>query len=267
MIDLSTHILDGTPCGPDTFADSLEMCRAAAADGVKTIVATPRWEAGRAEPPIPFDECRRKIERLQSEVRGALSFRLGFVLQFSSELPRLAERYGSELALGGKRHLLTSLPSTEFPHGAERVWEGLAQRGFSVVLAHPECNSVLRRDAARLARWVSGGITLQIDASSVVGAYGREVKRFAVECLRKYEGRAVVASNARWGADPPIRLGRAREVLSAEMGGRQARAFIREMPGALIGIPARHDSTRRSHPRGLVSLFRSFGPLKALTGE
>jgi protein-tyrosine phosphatase len=53
MIDIHCDILDGTPYGSDSFADSLEMCRAAIADGVRTVIATPRWKTGRAEPPSP----------------------------------------------------------------------------------------------------------------------------------------------------------------------------------------------------------------------
>ncbi|HEX8292760.1 MAG TPA: CpsB/CapC family capsule biosynthesis tyrosine phosphatase [Pyrinomonadaceae bacterium] len=267
MIDIRSHILDGTPCGPDSPADSLEMCRAAAADGVRTLVATPRWEAGRAEPPLPFDECSRKLRRLESETGGRLSLKLGFALQFSPDLPALVGRYGSELALAGKRHLLVSLPSVEVPPEAEGVWGALSRAGFSVVLSHPECNTVLRRDAARLARWVSEGLTLQVDAASVAGTHGREVRRFALECLRKYEGHAAVASNARWDGGPRCSLGDAREELSAKVGARQARCFTKETPAALIGDADEHHGARGAAPRGLASVLRSFAPIKALTGQ
>lgn len=267
MIDLRSHILDGTPCGPDSFADSVKMCKASVADGVATIVATPRWKAGCAEPPLPFDDCLVKVERLESEMRGALSIRLGFALQFSGGLPDLAARHGAKLALDGKRHLLVSLPSVEAPSEAEGVWRALAQGGFSVVLSHPECNAVLRRDASRLARWVAEGITLQIDAASVTGAHGREVRRFAVECLRKFSGRVAVASNARRGQERKSSLGRAREVLGGSVGAAQASAFVRETPAALIGGGAGCKNVLRSSPRGLASLFRSLSPIKTLTGE
>jgi protein-tyrosine phosphatase len=267
MIDLRSHILDGMPCGPDSFDASLEMCRAAAADGVRTLVATPHWEAGRQEPPLPFDECLRKLRSLEAEMRAALSLRLGFVLQFSPELPALVERHGPLLALAEKRWLLVSLSSLEVPAGAERVWGGLGRAGFSVVLAHPECNPALRRDPERLGRWVAEGLALQFDAASVGGAHGREVRRFTVECLRKYQGRVVVASNARHGDDRKVSLGRAREVLAGEVGAASTADFVRETPAALIGDGARRLEARGRSARGLATLFRSFGPLKALAGE
>lgn len=257
MIDLRSHILDGTPCGPNSFTDSLEMCHAAMADGVKTVVATPRWDAGCVEPPFPFEECQSKLARLENETRNAISLKLGFALQFSPELPTLLARHGSRLAIAGKRHLLVYLPSVEIPAGVEGVWKSIAGAGFSVVLAQPECNTVLRRDPSRLARWVSEGLSLQVDAASVLGAHGRDVQRFALECLRKYRGLAVVASNARCGGGRKHSLSNAQEELSSKIGLRQARSFMRETPAALIGEGVRHNTQGAS--RGLNFMLRSFG--------
>ena len=243
------------------------MCRRAVADGVKTLIATPRWQAGRSEPPLPFDDCRRKAERLEEAARGALTVKLGFALQFSTDLPDLVARHGSKLALAGKSHLLVSLPSVGVPPEAEEVWASLADAGFSVVLAHPECNTVLRRDSARLARWVARGLMLQVDASSVAGAYGREVRGYAIECLRKYEGQAVVASNARWGTDQKQKFGQAYQELVSRVGARKARKFTSDTPASLIGEAEAHSRNRRPPFFGLTTMFRSLGPIKSLTGE
>lgn len=267
MIDLRCHILDGTPCGPKSFGQSLEMCRAAASEGVTTIVATPRWEVGCAEPPLPYEECRRRLEHLRTEMRGTIALKLGFVFQFSADLPDLVRRHGSKLALAGKRHLLISIPSVEVPAEAESVWKSLARAGFSVVLAHPECNTVLRRDAGRLMRWVSEGITLQVDAASVVGAHGREVRRFAFDCLRKYKGSAIVASNMRHTMDRKGLLGNVREVLVDNMGGRQAENFMRDAPAALIEDGVMNNKRSGLTTHSLSSFFRSARSSKPLTGE
>ena len=267
MIDLRSHILDGTPCGPDSLAESLEMCHAAAVDGVRTMVATPRWEAGSPEPPLPFEECLRKLKHLEAETRGRVSFKLGFALQFSPELPALVGRYGSKLALAGKRHLLISLPSVKVPEEVEDVWKSLSRAGFSIVLAHPECNTILRRDTARLGRWVSEGLMLQIDAASVAGTYGREVRRFALECLRKYACNSVVASNMRRSADQKTSLSNAREELASNIGVHQTIKFMIETPATLIVDSAKHNNGSGLAAHGLTSLLRSIRPVKALTSE
>lgn len=242
MINVRTHVLDGTPCGPASFAESLAVCRAAAAEGFRTIVATPRWEAGSAEPPLPFDECRLKLNRLQAETRGSLSLHLGFALQFSPSLPSLVERHGSKLALAGGRHLLVSLPSVGVPAQADGVWQLLLKAGFSVILSHPEHNPVLRRDAARLAGWVSDGLTLQLGVASLTGAYGREVQRFAVECASRYQAATVAASSLRQPAATGARPSSPYQLLAGRLGARRARAVLIRNPAALLSRTVGRDT-------------------------
>jgi len=267
MIDLRCHILDGTECGPESFAASVAMGRTAIAEGVRTIVATPRWAAGRDEPPLPFADCRRKLARLETELGGALSMKLGFELQFSSQLPALVERYGSLLALAGKTHLLISLPSLHVPAKVEEVWQDLGRNGFAVIVAQPECSAVLRRDPARINGWVTSGVTLQLDAASVAGAHGRDVHRFAIDCLGQYEGHAVVASNARGTDAQRNSLGKARAELLNRMGARPTDRFMRETPKAIINDERAPADRPGVFSGRLGSLFRSLRPRKALRSE
>ena len=264
MIDLHCHILDGTLCGPESFAESLEMCRLAVADGVRQIVATPRWDAQANEPPIPFADCTRKLERLQHEMGGALSFKLGFMMRFSVRLPELVKQYGSKITLGGGRYLLVALPSLGTPAEAEEVWSELSRCGVSVVLTHPECSLDLRRNEARLERWFANGVILQIDAASITGSHGREVQRFATQWLRKYEGRVVVASNAHDASPRRPSLSSAREELVKRVGARQTRALVSEMPAAIINhIETRPKNGAKTSPGRITALLRSL----RITGE
>lgn len=261
MIDLRCHILDGTGCGPDSFIESLEMCKAAIEGGVRTVVATPLWKAGSAEPPIPFDEMSQKIERLRSETDGALNFRSGFTFEFDEKLPELTAKYGARITLGGKRHLLVSVPSTSVPEDASSVWAHLACQGFSVILAHPECNTALRRIPALLSEWSARGVKFQFDAASVAGAYGREIRRFTLKCLQKFQGHTLVASNARSARENL--LNKARVELICEVGERRATNYVKNIPMAIINDgEVRPNGKRGSAMTVGVSLFRSLRPLK-----
>jgi tyrosine-protein phosphatase YwqE len=70
LIDLSCHFLDETDCGPDSFAESVKLCREAGAEGVRTMVLTPRWQADRRQPPLSPDRCEEKIARLKRSRPG-----------------------------------------------------------------------------------------------------------------------------------------------------------------------------------------------------
>src|SRR5438874_9368199 len=137
MIDLSCHFLNGPSCGPASFAESVELCGAAVANGVRTFVFTPRWKTESSEPPVPLIACEEQIERLRAVLAPNIDLRLGFELQFSPELPALVDRYGSALALGGQKHLLICLPANDIPPNASKVWAELKRRGFSVAISQP----------------------------------------------------------------------------------------------------------------------------------
>ena len=232
MIDLHCHVLDETACGPESFDQSLEMCRTAVANGVQMIVATPSWEAGTGALALLIEKYRQKVNGLQQAMQGALTVKLGFILKFSDLLPDAVDLYGSQLALGGKRHLLISLPPVKLPAEVEEVWGHLERSDFLPVIAHPECHPALRRNPTRLTAWVSKGAILQIDAASLIGAHGRLVHQMAVDYLLKYRENVVVASHARRGR--PYILGKARSEVVRQMGEGAALKYFCQTPTSIV---------------------------------
>lgn len=245
------------------------MCRLAVADGVRTIVATPRWNSGAHEPPLGFDECRQQLERLRCELRGTLSFRLGFLLGFRPDLPALLEQYGSSISLGGGRYVFVSLPSLSVPVEAEEVWSKVSGQGFSILLARAECNPALRHNPARIERWIESGIMLQLDAASITGLHGYEIQHFALQCVKKYEGSIVIASRAGSTSARHSSLASAREQLLKKNDSRRVRRLMSETPMAMMdehkNILTSHDS--RSSRLPLISRLRSLRSHKAVPDE
>lgn len=267
MIDLRWHILSGTPCGPESFAESVQMCRAAIADGVQTLVASPRWEAEQSAPPLSFDKCEQQISRLMDETGGSLKIKLGFGLQFSPRLPELTDQYGARLAVGGKRYLMVSMPTSVLPADTEEVWSSLNGKGFRVIVAHPECSPAIRRQPERLSQWMDSGVILQIDAGSVAGTHGREVLRFAFDCLQKYGENIVVASNTRPGGEAKHPLSKIRETLVDKVGAGMTAKIMTETPLEIVGDSTEAQGAGQRPVRGSLStVLCSFSPLRTLIG-
>ena len=239
------------------------MCREALACGVRAVVATPRWGV------LSPTDCERKLERLRRELRGALSLKAGFLVQFRADLAALLERHGASVTLGGGRYVLVSLPPLRLPEETEEVWEAVQRLGFQIVVARPECSPALRRSPSRLRQWVASGVKLQLDGASIVGAHGREVKSFALECAREHAGGVVVASNASAGRRSHSSLRLARAELAKRAGERRARLLFSETPAEIIrtetdspaGSPA-----QTINPK-LLSRLRSLRLPKIIVGE
>ena len=270
MIDLHCHVLDETECGPQSFAESVEICRQAAKDGVRTIVATPLWNKQADEPPLSFTNCQRKLDRLQHETRGALSLKLGFLMQFRVDLARLLERYGSSLTLGRGRYVLVLLPSLQTPPETEAVWRDVAQCGFSTLLARPECSPALRGNQARLQRWIdTDGVMLQIDAASITGAHGREVQRFALQCIQEYPESVIIASGVRRAGALGSSLSDAHKEITKRTGPRRASLLVSETPSMIVrnadNEQPRSSSESRPSRTALISLLHSARPKKTFS--
>jgi protein-tyrosine phosphatase len=118
----------------------------------------------------------------------------------------------------------------------------LRERGFGVVVAHPERALGLAEAGWRaLEHELAAGSALQVNAWSVAGLYGERVRTTALGLLHRAP-RAAVASDAHGGPRmPALRL--ALEALAAAGLGDPAR-FVSAAPYGLLerGLAARPDS-------------------------
>lgn len=239
MIDLTCHFLTGPDCGPVTFEESQSLCRAACDNEVRGFVFTPRWKADRQDPPLPLETCNEEIERLRAVLAPDIDLRLGFELQFSSELPALVDQYGGALALAGKRHLLISLPANTIPGNAGNVWSELLGRQFRIIISQPESRPALRRHPETIRSWIEKGIKLQINAASILGWHGRECRKVAFSYLESYVESSLVASNGHAGNGDAGAMKQAREELTKIFGERRARKWLHDLPAEILGSNVR----------------------------
>ena len=235
MIDLHSHVLPGIDDGAADLSEALELARAAAAGGVRVLAATPHV---RADHPgvVPGElagRCRELNARL-AEAGVALEVCQGGEL----DLERATAASDDELRLVSYRgrggDLLVETPYGSLPDDFEERVLALGQRGFRVLLAHPERSEALRRDPARVAALVSQGVLVQVTARSLVaGAVPSEVHAAAVALVR--DGLAhVLASDAHGGsrtAPPDLPQGVS---AAAALVGARARWMASAAPAAIL---------------------------------
>jgi protein-tyrosine phosphatase len=183
MIDIHCHILPGVDDGPIEMADSVEMCRMAAADGIKKIVATPHFKPGIYE--LPTSELvTSRASALNDAVKAA---GLGVEILVGSEV-RLTEAVFEHV---GRVDFLTlnrtgAYMLVEFPMSGAlplnwlELLEKLLARGITPVIAHPERSDALIDDPALVSEAVSLGALTQLTAGSLVGEYGGRIRDFSI---------------------------------------------------------------------------------------
>ena len=184
MIDLHCHILPGLDDGPINLDFSLSMARAAVDAGTQLMVATPHI---RADYDVNPEEIEPRVDLLNERLhREGLPLRIlpGAEVGWASASD-LDDKLLSKLSLGSGNYVLLESPYGRRPVDIESIIQGMSDRGYKVILAHPERCPLFQRDGDRLARLVDKGVLCSITAGSMSGRFGAPVRRFTVEMLRR----------------------------------------------------------------------------------
>jgi protein-tyrosine phosphatase len=184
VIDLHCHILPGIDDGPTTMEESLGLARATVEAGIDTVVATPHVSSRYPNRP---EGIRQAVEELRAALEEA-AIPLTVLPGAEIALDMLVELSDDDLralALGGGRFLLLESPLSASAGDAEPLLRIAVQRGFRVLLAHPERSPQFQRDPSQLQRLASAGIFMSLTASALSGGFGDPPRRLAARLFRE----------------------------------------------------------------------------------
>lgn len=249
MIDLHCHIIPGVDDGPEVMAKALDMCRIAAADGIRTIVATPHYKQGYSI--WDSSEQHSSLTAVQAEINAAglpLTLLPGAEIAFCPELPELLKN-GPHLTINRSNYFLLEFSSQAVPATIELFLSSVMDTGYLPIIAHPERNAWFNHHHNVLTGLVRRGALLQITASSLLGDFGAEVRTFSRQLLRNNLVQ-IIASDAHNCGDRPVLLSAAVRVAAELIGSERAAALVTTNPQAVI------DGTRLPPPETAGYLTR-----------
>jgi len=185
MIDFHSHILPYVDDGSKNFDMSLDMLRISNDEEVRFICATPHFIAGEYE--ISRKNYNEKLNGL-SELCKTNNINLNIVsgleIYITPEIPNLYEE-GKIWGINDTKYLLIELPMEQFPRYTEDVFYELRLKGVVPIIAHPERNVNIMNDSNLLTNLIEQGALAQLNAGSIRGLYGKEIKSFAEELLKR----------------------------------------------------------------------------------
>ena len=250
MIDLHSHVLPGIDDGAATIDGSLDILRAAQADGIARIAATPHV---RHDWPTTPDRMEQLVAQLQDAARAsdiAVEVLPGGEIDLA-----YADSLGDDdlhrFGLGGNPNLLLlEFPYIGWPVGLPGLVSRLRARGYSTVLAHPERNTEAQDHPERLRELVDAGVWVQLTAASVDGRLGRR-NAAAARALLDAELAHLIASDAHAPAIRAIGMGAAAEAVG---NAQLAWWLTHEVPEALLA--GEEPPQRPGRPKGRLRLPR-----------
>jgi protein-tyrosine phosphatase len=194
-VELHFHLLPGVDDGPPDLATALELAGEAVRDGTRLITCTPHAAF------VDVAEIPARVRELQGALSAAgidLEVRAGAELAWD-DVPGLGGAELETVGQGppGRRWLLLEapLPGTGTLEGLQESAQELRDRGFGLLIGHPERSPALTGAPRAVERLLAAGDRLQVNGSSLTGYHGAAARAAGLELVGAGHA-SVIASDA-----------------------------------------------------------------------
>ncbi|MEI4829857.1 CpsB/CapC family capsule biosynthesis tyrosine phosphatase [Bacillus sp. FJAT-53711] len=218
MIDLHCHILPGVDDGAKTAADSVEMAKAAVAEGIHTIVATPHHQNGKyVNERMHILHQVKQLNGLLQEKDINLTVLPGQEVRLYGEMLKDYENNKIVTLNETNKYILIEFPSNHVPRYAEQMLYELRVKGIIPIIVHPERNAELIEHPDKLYNLVSKGVLTQVTAGSLLGNFGKKIKKFSLQLI-EHNLTHMIASDAHNTTTRGFHLQAGYDVIKKEFG-------------------------------------------------
>jgi protein-tyrosine phosphatase len=235
MIDIHAHIMPGIDDGASSMREAIHMLRIAADNGVHTIAATPHCNVEELYENYYDEKYFTLLNRLKAEAANEkipINIVSGMETYATEELPMLLKK-GKVITINHSRYLLLEFGYRKDLGLIEFIINELTELGYIPIIAHPERYPYIQKAPNMAEQWIKKGCLLQLNKGSLLGSFGRHVKKTAMYML-KHNMIYLIASDAHSSLMRNTDLSAVYKLLSDSFSEDMAHKLMEENPYKII---------------------------------
>lgn len=181
LTDIHAHVLPNVDDGPATVAESLALTELYCSEGIARVFCTPHYRSPAYHVPAAaalsaFGTLEEQRQQRGAESNAAPQLVVGAEVHLALDLAEDL-RQDSVPTLGSTRYVLVEIPNNDLPAHSLRWIHELIVRGYRPIMAHPERNTVLRKDSKQLDHLIEMGLLMQLTAMCFIPDEARDAAR------------------------------------------------------------------------------------------
>lgn len=184
--DIHCHIIPGVDDGARSLDESMRMLEQEYADGVRGIIVTPHYRRGMFETEDAL--VLEQFERLKKEAAAAFSdLRLYLGCEFHAYTDMLEvfeNRNRRSMTMADSAYVLLEFSEEKSMHYIKARLTQMLDEGYEPIIAHIERYPIVRKHPEFVAELIQCGAWIQINAESLLGDEGWELKAFCKKLMK-----------------------------------------------------------------------------------
>ena len=181
LIDIHAHVLPAIDDGPNSWEETMDMIHQAREDGIAEVTITHHILSN-----IAYQRESEIIEKFNELKERIASEKLNIKLHLGSEIyaqPDMELFHTIATYNNNKKYFLVEFPMQGIPRFVSDRFFKLVLDGMIPIIAHPERNLGIIRHPERAFEFVQQGALLQMNAGSILGRHGPQVRDTAMILL------------------------------------------------------------------------------------
>ncbi|MGN0316816.1 MAG: CpsB/CapC family capsule biosynthesis tyrosine phosphatase [Lachnospira sp.] len=185
IVDVHCHIMPGVDDGSVNMAETLKMLKLAKNEGITHMIATPHYKSGhRNASPEKIRELLAEVKVTARQCCINMELFQGNEILYHEEMCDSLNQ-GRISRMNGSNYVLVEYMPSDTYQRIRNSLDEIMSEGYQPIVAHIERYNCMSDDIENVMEIRRIGAEIQVNASSIVGDSGKDIKKFVHSLLKE----------------------------------------------------------------------------------